>query len=418
MPPPLIKQELSEEAQRHPHSALVLRVAASQCFHSSTRLKEFLFYVADCALRNAPDEATEQPIGINVFQRLPGYNSGEDSIVRTQARALRQKLNEHFTGEGEHEEFIIEIPKGHYLPVFQPRHPAVELPPPTQITVVPVEADPQTPANLPLIEPVGEKKRSWATLSAFVGIIVLLGLFIFWSLRSHKTSAIDRFWGPFLSDNDSLVIYSNAVFTGDSTNGLKYAAPENIPQDPLSDHYVVTYTGVGELNSVYNLTRLFDSHHASFKLKRSLLVTWDEAQLSNLIFIGSVAENPSLRMLPPDADFTMTASNGTAGFINHHPKPGEQPFYSRPEHPFTTDYAMVALLPGLQNGKKMLVFSGLTTLGTEAAVEFASRPDTLDQLLVAVSGPKGEVRPFEALIETTIGGGVPMQTKLVAVHKH
>jgi hypothetical protein len=418
MPPPLIKQELSEEAQRHPHSALVLRVAASQCFHSSTRLKEFLFYVADCALRNAPDEATEQPIGINVFQRLPGYNSGEDSIVRTQARALRQKLNEYFTGEGEHEEFIIEIPKGHYLPVFQPRHPAVELPPATQSTTVQVP-DPHIAAALPLAEPVVvEKSKSWATLPAFVGILLLLGLATFWSFRSHKPSAIDRFWGPFLSDNDSLVIYSNAVFTGDSTNGLKYAVPENSPQGPLSDHYVVTYTGVGELNSVYNLTRLFDSHHSSFKLKRSLLVTWDEAQLSNLIFIGSVAENPSLRMLPPDSDFTMTASDGTAGFINHHPKPGEQAFYSRPEHPFTTDYAMVALLPGLQNGKKMLVFSGLTTLGTEAAVEFASRPDTLDQLLVEVSGPKGEVRPFEALIETTIGGGVPMQTKLVAVHKH
>ena len=79
---------------------------------------------------------------------------------------------------------------------------------------------------------------------------------------------------------------------------------------------------------------------------------------------------------------------------------------------------MLALLPGLQGGKKVLIFSGLTTFGTQAAVAFASRSDTLNQLLAAVSGPKGEVRPFEALIETSIGGGVPLQTRLVSIHKH
>jgi hypothetical protein len=421
MPRPLIRLELSNEAKEDPHSALVARVAASQCFQSSTRLKEFLFYVADCALRKAPEEATEQHIGINVFHRLPGYNSGEDSIVRTQARALRQKLDEYFNHEGEQEETVIVIPKGHYLPVFQPRHSSVNVAQVPLSTVIREETGaqitPMPPAPPIESRTIEEKVRPGASLLLY-GSILIAALAGIWFFHAHKPSAIDRLWGPFLSNNDSLVIYSNAVFTGDSTNGLRYAVPEHIPQDPLSDHYVVTYTGIGELSSVYDLTRLFDKHHSSFKLKRSLLVTWDEAQISNLIFIGSVAENPSLRMLPPDSDFTMTAEGGAAGFINHHPKVGEEAFYGRPEHPFLKDYAMLALLPGLRGDKKMLVFSGLTTLGTQAAVEFATRPDTLDQLLTAVSDPKGEVRPFEALIETTIGGGVPLQTKLISVHRH
>lgn len=416
----LTRLELSEEAQRHPHAALVARVAASRCFHSSTRLKEFFFYVADCALREAPEEATEQHIGIHVFQRLPGYNSGEDSIVRTQARALRQKLNDYFSNEGEHEEYVIEMPKGHYLPIFQLRRPAVDSPldrEKTEASHRPTESIVPAPAEPPA-ERANVLKMRGAVVPLLIAAALLLSLGGLWLLRAHKPSAIDRFWGPFLANNDSLVIYSNAVFTGDSTNGLRYAAPEVTPQGVTSDHYVVTYTGIGELISVYDLTRLFDSHHASFKLKRSLLVTWDEAQMSNLIFIGSVAENPSLRTLPSDADFTMTASNETAGFINHNPKPGDAAFYGRPEHPFTKDYAVVALRPGLQKGRKMLVFSGLTTLGTQAAVEFASRPDTLDQLLAAVSDAHGEVHPFEALLETTIGGGVPIETRLVSVHRH
>src|ERR1700744_205919 len=91
--------EVSSAARAHPHWAVVERVAASQCFHASNRLREFLFYVADCALRDFPKEATEQPIGMHVFQRHPGYNASQDSIVRTHARLLRQKLGEYFATE-------------------------------------------------------------------------------------------------------------------------------------------------------------------------------------------------------------------------------------------------------------------------------------------------------------------------------
>jgi len=65
---------------------------------------------------------------------------------------------------------------------------------------------------------------------------------------------------------------------------------------------------------VYNLTRLYDAHRTTFLLKRSLLVTWDEAQMRNLIFLGSRAENPSLRVLPSTVDFTMVATPESAGW--------------------------------------------------------------------------------------------------------
>src|SRR5215475_7521187 len=106
--------------------ALIERIASSRYLKSSVRLREFLFYTADCAIREAPEDATEQQIGIRVFDRHPGYNSSEDSIVRTHARLLRQKLAAYFAAEGASEEVIVEIPKGHYLPVFVSRKPIVE----------------------------------------------------------------------------------------------------------------------------------------------------------------------------------------------------------------------------------------------------------------------------------------------------
>jgi hypothetical protein len=401
--------------------ALIERIASSHHLKSSVRLCEFLFYIADCAIREAPEEATEQQIGIRVFGRPPGYNSSEDSIVRTHARLLRQKLAAYFAEEGKTEPLQLELPKGHYRPVFH----RVEAPAATALEYVSGAEhgkDGYTPPKAPLEPPTlsGRLLQRWHVALLAVAVLLIAGVTAFlWKpwLKAHAPSSpVETFWKPFLSDEPPIVIYSNALFTGDSTNGLRYATVQSMADlSSGSGNYVDTYTGIGELSSVYDLTKLFDSYHDSFILKRSLLVTWDEAQMKNLIFIGSRAENPSLRVLQATSEFSMMTEPGLAGFINHHPKPGEPQIYSRPEHPLAKDYAILALMPGVQPGKRMLVFSGLTTFGTQAAVEFVCRPDTAAQLLQKITTPKGEIRPFEALLETTIGGGVPLQTHLVTI---
>src|ERR1700712_4644269 len=103
---------------------LVQRVIESPHLIGSARLRDFLLHVTPRALRETPEDATEQQIGIQVFQRSPGFNSSEDSIVRSQARLLRLKLSAYFNAEGASEPLIIEIPKGHYLPVFLPSRQA------------------------------------------------------------------------------------------------------------------------------------------------------------------------------------------------------------------------------------------------------------------------------------------------------
>jgi len=396
-----------------PRWDLAERIGASQCFHSSARLRDFLSYVTDCALRDAPEEATEQQIGIHVFRRPAGYNSSEDSIVRTHARLLRQKLAEYFASEGAAEELVLEIPKGHYLPVFHPRTGAAPEPRAVETSVL-LEVL-ETGAKPSLLA----KPRSIWKMGVAIAMLVMaaaLAGWWGWTRVEVRRSSVERFWGPFFSGEPSLVIYSNALFTGDSRSGLRYALPQATPGQ--NQQFVDTYTGIGEVAAVYDLTRLFDAHHASFTLKRSLLVTWDEAKLRNLIFIGSVAENPSLRDVTSTTDFTLMNGDGYAGIVNHHPKPGEPALYARPEHPLTKDYAILALLPGVQSGRHMLVFSGLMTMGTQAAVEFACHRETLDQLMAAATDAKGEVHPFEAVLETSIGGGVPLQTRLVSIHVH
>src|ERR1700679_1376098 len=108
MEPAVPASNNSLDGQQDARQELVVRVTKSQCFSNSPRKREFLPYVLDCALRDAAGEATEQQIGIHVFGRLAGYNSSEDSIVRTHARLLRQKLTEYFAEEGAQETLVLE----------------------------------------------------------------------------------------------------------------------------------------------------------------------------------------------------------------------------------------------------------------------------------------------------------------------
>ena len=114
---------------------LVHKIVASKEFQRANRLRDFLLYVADRKLSHAPQDITESLIGQRVFARPSSYNTGEDSIVRTEARLLRQRLERYFAGEGAAEPIRIEIPKGSYVPVFFRRDlaPAITVPEPQPI---------------------------------------------------------------------------------------------------------------------------------------------------------------------------------------------------------------------------------------------------------------------------------------------
>jgi hypothetical protein len=110
--------------------SLVARILASRDFQRASRLRAFLTYVVERKLAGTPEDVTETLIGHRVFGRPASYSPGEDSIVRTEARTLRQRLDRYFAGEGAQEPIVLEIPRGGYLPVFRARAAAVRPAPP------------------------------------------------------------------------------------------------------------------------------------------------------------------------------------------------------------------------------------------------------------------------------------------------
>jgi hypothetical protein len=98
--------------------AAVQRVLSSLAFAKANRLSTFLEYVCRLTLDGREDEINEVNIGINVFERRENYNASDDTIVRTTARSLRQRLKSYYETEGYADSVRIDIPKGTYVPTF------------------------------------------------------------------------------------------------------------------------------------------------------------------------------------------------------------------------------------------------------------------------------------------------------------
>src|SRR5215510_11613499 len=104
-----------------PRRALVDRVAVSEPFAKSPRLRELFIYLAECAIRDPQSPLTEHQVGVAVFKRSEGYDTSSDTVVRVQASELRKRLKYYFLSEGLHEPLVVELPRGSYLPVFSER---------------------------------------------------------------------------------------------------------------------------------------------------------------------------------------------------------------------------------------------------------------------------------------------------------
>jgi len=96
------------------------RVLQSPEFARTTRMKGLLEFIVMRVLEGREDQLTSTIIAAQVFQRET-FNPETDSIVRTEASRLRQRLHEYYSHSGRRERVVIMLGKGDYLPVFRVR---------------------------------------------------------------------------------------------------------------------------------------------------------------------------------------------------------------------------------------------------------------------------------------------------------
>ncbi|MEP7341074.1 MAG: hypothetical protein ABI977_25310, partial [Acidobacteriota bacterium] len=199
-------------------------------------------------------------------------------------------------------------------------------------------------------------------------------------------------------------------------------------KQPIIEHY----TGIGEVMGAYQLGELLAKLRHASRVKRSLLLNWEDLKTENIVVLGSPAENLFLRDLPQQQDFLfkpMPDEQGhkSFGIVNTRPQPGEQKLYfAKQDGPsrsqISEDYAVVSLLQGLNGKKRMLILAGITTLGTQAAAEYVTKPDYIRDLIQHLNTAPPGAPPklpdnYQVLVKVKVNGGVPAQISYVTHHR-
>ncbi len=93
-------------------------ILCSTEFSRSPQLQRFLTFVVNESLAGRSDRLKEYTIGVEVFARPPSYDPRLDSLVRVEAKRLRDLLDQYYQTNGKSDRVRIELPRGSYVPVF------------------------------------------------------------------------------------------------------------------------------------------------------------------------------------------------------------------------------------------------------------------------------------------------------------
>lgn len=410
--------------EREQNLGQVDRLTNSHVLHGSESLCKLLRYLARHVLDHPGTPIKEYQIATEVFGRSADFDPQLDSMVRVQAGRLRVKLSEYYAGDGAEDPIIVELPKGTYVLAFHHR------------AAMPARSAAGNGAANGHAAPGGvAPRRNWIIAIASLTFLLAVAAVVILSLVSNRNSAqagishdadtqspaMRIFWNGFVVGQDEpWVIFSNAKFVGRPDSGLRY-------YDSFKDQKNITifdhYTGVGEVLAVHALDHLFDTFHRQIRVKRGSLFSLDDAKNNNLIFVGSPLENLTLLEIPGTEQFVFhrVASGprkGDAEIVNVRPQPGEaKELLGTPgDEPLTEDYAVIALVKGLEPSQSVLILAGETTIGTQAAVEYVCNKNSIEQLLLRLSvSQTGQLKLFEAVIRVKVTRGVPVSTELVAL---
>jgi hypothetical protein len=430
--------------------ALVERIAGSNELRRAARLRAFLLYVWGRAAADPAVVIHETEIGSAVFGRPEFYDTAVDNIVRVNATELRKRLEKYFADEGAHEQLVLEIQRGGYVPVIRRRiaqeAPAAEpAPAPAATEAAPLNGGATEPASVAELAPAAvQPPISTATLRWWQTACVLLALGcagLFWwahtlgsQLEPWKADpALRAFWSQF---------FDSGVETDVVLADTSFGVAEDIMQrtSPLPDYLNYNYKRYADspelpqarredLQQVLNRNNGSDADFrvsqqilsltggpGRFNLKFAREYTADAAKHHNIVLIGSRESNPWVGLFSDRLNFNIDYDPVQHMPIvsNRSPQPGEDKSYAVPQNrpDSSTGYAVIAFLPDVSGHGKVLIIEGTDSQATGAAGDFVTSPDSLGAF--EQKFPAGSVPFFEVLLHTSQLSGTPLHAEILA----
>jgi hypothetical protein len=427
------------------------RLLRAERFRKSPSLRQLLEYLVRKCAEGSVDSIKESTIAMDVFGRPTSFDSRLDNSVRVQAHRLRKTLEGYYEAEGAADVFRITIPKGSYVPSFQRHQEQLDVGCPTpgakspESELIALPARPATRRPRALIWGAFAGVFLAGVLTSAIAFRMPIGRRAPAGREDLRTLPLAAVWGGMLRpDFDCVISFTNPVFLRIRTSRnqvlLPYSgplsapvgAPVNIsPDDANVDPEIVrlgssfifssSWTGTGEVFSVFRLTKLFTEAGRPLKVIRSRALTYDAMREANVIFLGSPWANELQDKVNPGQ--TPLVCNNNGQIVNSNPRPGEQAYYVSESDPgskaLTVSYSLISVLPGITPGTKIVSSAGLDTYGTSAGIEFLTSTAGVTALLGRFDPARQRALPefFQAVVRTGIVRDDPASLSLVLVRE-
>ena len=372
-----------------------------------TQLNSLLAYLGSKSLDDNAAPPKEYTIGIEALNKPADYDPRVDPTVRVEVAKLRKKLEDYYLGPGANHAVKLVIPRGGYLPVYAAAAPA----------------------------PGG---RMWRLPVLVTGAALALAAMAIaaavWTRVPHHAllaPELEAFWGPHLEGGTpTLLVYGTPLFT--KFNGAFFRDPHvNSPEEanasgrlrlveqamrPRSRRIVYGYTGVGEAEALFLLTRMFTSRHVQVAVHNSSAAGWKDFKGKHVVLLGGRKYNPLLPELPYKPRFESLSGR----IVDLRPVAGSPSGYATvrriPHGEIMEEYALISVYPGLSAGTRLVVLDSSSTEGTLAAAEFVTRPDMLRELIarkVPLTRHQGAIHAFQVLLRAGLNKGVVVSLSYV-----
>lgn len=189
-------------------------ILASEEFRGSQRCQAFLRHIVEAVYAGTSDSLKERTLGITLFGRNPNYDTGADAIVRVTAHETRRRLAHYHHAAPDTRSVIITLTPGTYIPSIEQR------------SLAPL---PATPA--PEAASTGKGRHPLRLFFAVgAACLVLAAMLAVWAIVPARTSVVESFWKPVLSQKKTILCTSKpnayailpvSTATGDSNLALR-----------------------------------------------------------------------------------------------------------------------------------------------------------------------------------------------------
>jgi hypothetical protein len=417
---PVPQQVLREEVLRE-----LDQILKSTSFRKSPRGRQFLSYVVEQKLNGREDDLKERTIGVEVFQRAPGYATGDDPVVRVQASDVRRRLEQYHQANSNSGPVRIDLPVGSYCPSFQRPTVNQQLAPAVDQNQDLVAA-PRRPHQQPMI--------FWI-VSALCSILAFVAGLAIMKLKSpvHHESVLNQFWGPvFNTQQPVLICLARPVgYRPSAALYERYAASHpgtfqseddrwNIPL-PLDGKEKLVWSDIdivnggvedGDVFAAIKLSAVLVQIGKPSQVRIGTAYSFEDLRNSPAVVIGAFDSKWTMRLVS-NLRFAYVEEGGQTFIREQIPGGRSWHFRSAQSQQPGADYAIVGRLMDSKTGQFDIVAGGITSQGTETSGEFLSSPEYLRQGLRAAPSD-WQNRSSLFVLETTITDNIAGPPHVVA----